>query len=76
MCIVLFILNHLFNANLLSLIYPASLFLYAALENPYPTQRFWSIMLVYTIMLILVKFVYQLPIFCGSPPYTLFKFTS
>ena len=73
-CAIMFIVNHLCNANLLSLIYPISLFLYAALENPYPSSKYWNIMLIYTIMLILIKFVYQLPIFCGSPPYTLFRF--
>ena len=31
-------------------------------------------MIFYTIIIIILKFLYQLPIFCGSPPYSLFHY--
>ena len=60
--------NHVINANLLSLPYALSLFLYGLLESPRPGARFFSLLLGYTLLLLLLKFVYQLPVVCGSPP--------
>ncbi len=31
-------------------------------------------MLYYTIFVIFAKYFYQLPVFCGSPPYTLYHY--
>ena len=60
--------NHTINASLLSLPYALSLFLYGLLESPRPGARFFSLLLGYTLLLLLLKFVYQLPVVCGSPP--------
>lgn len=71
---MLFIINHMYNSNLLSLIYPLSLFLYALLENPKANRYYWNFMLIYTIVVLSLKFLYQLPIFCSSPPYTIMNY--
>lgn len=74
-CYLLMIINHIVNDNLLSLVFPLTLFLYALLENPQPLQGFWKFIIFYTGFIIILKYLYQLPIFCGSPPYTLFFYT-
>ncbi|XP_024535480.1 piezo-type mechanosensitive ion channel homolog isoform X3 [Selaginella moellendorffii] len=58
-CYVLFVLVYVWNFSLLTLVYPACLFLYALLVNPGPTQLFWSAMLMYTEILILLQYMYQ-----------------
>ena len=65
------ILNHAVNANYLSLVYPISLLLYAALDSPRPAARYFDLALLYTLLLIIAKFAYQFPVFCGTPPFTL-----
>ena len=74
-CYLLMIINHIVNDNILSLVFPCSLFLYALLENPIPLKGFWKFIIFYTVLIIIVKFLYQLPIFCGSPPFTIFFYT-
>ena len=74
-CYLLMIINHIINDNILSLVFPLSLFLYALLENPIPLKGYWKFIIFYTVLIIIVKFLYQFPIFCGSPPFTLFFYT-
>lgn len=74
-CYLLMIINHIVNDNLLSLVFPLTLFLYALLENPIPLKGYWKFIIFYTITIIIIKYLYQLPIFCGSPPFTLFFYT-
>lgn len=75
-CFLLFIINHIVNDNILSIVFPASIFLYALLENPMPLKIYWKTMIFYCIFLISVKFVYQLPLFCGSPVYSIFYYSN
>jgi piezo-type mechanosensitive ion channel component 1/2 len=75
-CFFFFIINHIVNTNLISMVYPFSLFFYALLENPIPQKGYWRFMILYTIIVILAKFIYQLPVFCDSPPYSIFYYTS
>ena len=74
-CALLFVINHMRNGDLLSLVYPVSLFIYTLLENPFAPKAYWNFMLSYTIIIILLKFIYQLPIFCGTPPYSIISIT-
>ena len=67
--------NACFNANLLAIFYPFSAFLYGMLENPVPTRKFWNFLIIYTIIVISLKFLYQMPIFCDSPPYRFIGFS-
>ena len=69
--LIIFVINHIKNTNLVSLVYPFSFFLYAMIEYPYPSKNYWKLILTYTIAIIVIKFIYQVPIFCGSPAYTL-----
>ena len=64
-----FVLNHLSNANVLSLLLPVSIVIYAALEYPTAPSRYWKVMLYYTGLILMLKFLYQLPFFCGTPAF-------
>ena len=73
-CCLFFILNQVINCNLISLVYPLSLFFYALIENPIPQKSYWKFMIYYTIIIISAKFIYQLPLFCGTPAYSIFHY--
>lgn len=65
LCLVTFLLNHLMNGTLLSLVYVIFGFGYVALANrPHPQRPFWSVMMVYTSAVIVLKFVVQIPGVC------------
>ena len=71
-CYVTMIVVAITNASLLSIVYPISLFTYALLDNPRPKKAFWTALIIYTFILILVKFAYQMPFICGTPPFSIF----
>ena len=73
---ICFIINHLVNGSLLSLVYPVSVFLFALIENPIPMKIYWKTMILYTFVQIAVKFIYQLPVFCGTPSFSIVDFES
>ena len=54
------ILALLVNADLLSVVYALSIFAYAMLEESRPKKAYWKIMLIYTELVVLVKFVLQI----------------
>ncbi|CAD8106067.1 unnamed protein product [Paramecium sonneborni] len=62
------------NTNIIALFYPFSAFLYGLLENPVPSKRYWNFLLIYAIIIISLKFIYKMTIFCDSPPYTFIGF--
>ena len=65
LCLVTFLLNHLANGTLLSLVYVIFGFGYVALANrPHPQRPFWSVMMVFTSAVIVLKFVVQIPGVC------------
>ena len=59
---------HMINGDLLSLPYPLAVFLYGLLESPQPSRTFFNWISGYTLLAIGLKFAYQLPVVCGSPP--------
>lgn len=59
-----FIINHTANANIISLVFPLSLFAYAIIEFPRPPKAYWKIMLAYTNVILVVKFIFQITVFC------------
>ena len=63
LCYLMMIIDHIFTPSILSLFYPFSIFLYAILEYPRPKKTYWKICLVYTVILIAIKFVVQLQLF-------------
>ena len=64
LCYVAFILNNLVYANLLSLVYPTLAFAFALMESPIPSRLFWRFCIVYTYTIIILKFVFQISVFC------------
>lgn len=66
-------LNFILNANLISLVLPLSALLYGLLDHPIPNVKYWKYMMIYVLSIIGIKFLYQLPIFCGTPAYSLFS---
>lgn len=69
--LLVFIINCGINQDVISLFYILSFFLYAAIENPFPPATYWKIILFYCVTVITFKFLYQFPMFCGTPPYSL-----
>ena len=57
---LLMIITHMYNSSILSLFYPLSVFCYALLENPRPKKSYWQTCLYYTIIVLILKFVFQL----------------
>ena len=57
------IVNHMYNCSILSILFPISVFCYALLENPRPKKLYWQICLYYTIIILLLKFIFQLNFF-------------
>jgi hypothetical protein len=65
-CYSCFVLVFLWNFSLLTIIYLAVLFLYALLVNPGPSYFFWIAMLIYTELIILIQYIYQISVHhCG-----------
>ena len=56
------ILNHLVSGSLISMFYPVFIFLFGICQYPRPEKIFWKILLVYTALIILIKFIIQLNI--------------
>lgn len=65
-------INFIVNGNLIALLLPLSAFLYALLDRPFPNVKYWKFLMLYMLIVIVFKFIYQFPIFCGSPAYTLY----
>jgi hypothetical protein len=64
LCYVAFLVNAAYNANVVSAFFPLSMFLYALLEIPRPHRLYWNIVFVYTGLVLLLKFMFQISIFC------------
>ena len=63
LCYLMMIINHMMSSSLLTLFYPLSIFCYAILEYPRPAKTYWTICLVYTVILLGAKFVIHLEVF-------------
>ncbi len=42
LCFLAFILNHIMNSNIVSTIYPLSIFLYGLIETPHAPKQYWK----------------------------------
>ena len=56
------ILNHLVSGSLISMFYPIFIFLFGICQFPRPAKLFWKILLIYSALIILLKFMLQLNI--------------
>ena len=61
-CYFFMILNHMSSASLISLLYPLSIFCFAILEYPRPKKSYWIFILIYTMIIMFIKFIIQLKI--------------
>ncbi len=55
------ILSKYWNAGLISMGYPIAVFGYALLEETRPGKKFWTTMIIYTMLILIAKFILQLP---------------
>ena len=70
-CYFVMVLMFLINPTLVNLLYPLSILFYAILENPIPAKSYWKWITKYLIVIVFLKVIIQLPIFCSSPGYGL-----
>ena len=66
LCYLMMIINHMMSASLLTILYPISIFCYAILEYPRPKKSYWKFCLIYTVLLLSIKFIINLKIFKNS----------
>ena len=46
------------NGDMVNIVYPLSIFAYAIYEECRPSKKFWSLIIFYTLIIIIVKFVF------------------
>jgi len=59
-CYILMLVSMMKNAGLISLLYPMVVFGYALMEEVNPRKRVWYLLMIYTEILIMAKFIFQL----------------
>ena len=55
----LMILNIVLNGSILSLFYAVLMFCWGLLSIPWPTKRFWLVLILYTMLVLVVKYGFQ-----------------
>jgi len=58
LCFLFMIVSMMVNAGLISLLYPFMVLGYGIMEEYSPRKRFWKITMLYTVFLIVLKFIY------------------
>ena len=61
-CYFFMILDHMISSSAITLIYPISIFCYALLEYPRPKKSYWMLCIIYTMIIMFIKFIIQLKI--------------
>lgn len=61
-CYLFMIVNHMVNADLMSLVFPVSILAYALIEYPRPPKTFWKFILIYAELVIFIKFALRFQI--------------
>uniref|UniRef100_A0A1I7VVR8 Piezo-type mechanosensitive ion channel component n=1 Tax=Loa loa TaxID=7209 RepID=A0A1I7VVR8_LOALO len=62
-CYLLAIINHARCAGIISLPLPLLIFFWGSLANPRPTKIFWIVMITYTELIVIIKFIAQFGFF-------------
>ncbi|KAK7169702.1 hypothetical protein R3I94_000061 [Phoxinus phoxinus] len=62
-CYFIIVLNNLVTASVVSLVLPVLVFLWAMLSVPRPSKRFWMTAIVYTEVMVVVKYLFQFGFF-------------
>ncbi|KAF5895558.1 piezo-type mechanosensitive ion channel component 1 [Clarias magur] len=70
-CYFIIVLNNVVTASVISLVLPVLVFLWAMLSVPRPSKRFWMIAIVYTEVMVVVKYLFQFGFFPWNSEYEL-----
>ncbi|XP_060109846.1 piezo-type mechanosensitive ion channel component 1 [Heteronotia binoei] len=63
LCYFVIVLNNMVTASVISLVLPVLTFLWAMLSLPRPSKRFWMMAIVYTEVMVVVKYLFQFGFF-------------
>ncbi|XP_054856190.1 piezo-type mechanosensitive ion channel component 1 [Eublepharis macularius] len=63
LCYFVIVLNNMVTASVISLVLPVMTFLWAMLSLPRPSKRFWMTAIVYTEVMVVVKYLFQFGFF-------------